>query len=264
MNAIEKLVNKLGIYNQARFSALPNALVEMLTSKTAKNIAYYKSFLPPVAAGSRPLIFDVGANKGNKTRAFLDMGYKVVCVDPELKSLETLKYRYGNNKNVTIVNKGVSDKVGKLTLHIQDYRSGYNTLSDKWVDALQDSEHNRWNKKLDFIASYEVETTTLDNLIKEFGDPLYVKIDVEGHELAVIKGLTRPVPYLSFEANLPEFVEESKAIVQHLIALSPDVTFTMTDNDERMSDEWMNAASMMAFLNNAEERVVEVIARTAV
>jgi hypothetical protein len=41
--------------------------------------------------------------------------------------------------------------------------------------------------------------TTLDALVAEHGEPAFCKIDVEGFELDVLRGLSRPVRALSFE-----------------------------------------------------------------
>ena len=47
-------------------------------------------------------------------------------------------------------------------------------------------EHVRWD------AAETVPVTTLDALIAEHGPPRFVKIDVEGHEAEVLRGLSRP------------------------------------------------------------------------
>src|SRR6185503_14073419 len=44
-----------------------------------------------------------------------------------------------------------------------------------------------------------VRVTTLDALIRDFGVPVFTKIDVEGFEDAVLQGLSQPLPALSFE-----------------------------------------------------------------
>src|SRR5690606_21613639 len=138
-------------------------------------------------------------------KVFRRMGYKVVAVEPEHAAISTLKYRFGKDKNVTIVNKGISDENGTLKIYITASRSGLNTLNPRWVDSLADEKDNRWHKKHKFEKSYDVQVITLEDLIQEFGVPYYVKIDVEGFELNVIKGLKSVPHFISFESNLPEF-----------------------------------------------------------
>ncbi len=45
----------------------------------------------------------------------------------------------------------------------------------------------------------EIETTSLDALIEEFGLPGFCKIDTDGYELNVLAGLSKPIPLLCFE-----------------------------------------------------------------
>ena len=90
---------------------------------------------------------------------------------------------------MTIVENGVSDQEGELTIHIAESRSGLNTLSDKWVSSLETEKENRWKKKHAFKESYTVKVTTLDHLFSTYGIPYFIKIDVEGYENKVIKGM---------------------------------------------------------------------------
>ncbi len=169
------------------------------------------------------------------------MGCKVVCIEPEQKCLSTLHYRFGRNPNVKIINKGLSDKEGKMTLHVQEFRSGYNTLSDKWVDSLVHATEERRENTARFIDEYEVDITTLDQVIRQEGKPFYIKIDVEGLELAVLKGLSTPVPYISFEANLPEFKAETLEIVALMHSLSGGKTmYKLAAQDKILQEEWQN------------------------
>ncbi len=246
-------------YNVLRYSPLPNAIVELQTGKTRKNIEFYSSFLP-VDQLKGALVFDVGANKGNKAKAFLDMGCKVICIEPEQKCLSTLHYRFDNNPAVKIINKGVADKEGKMTLHVQAARSGYNTLSDKWVDDLVQSGDQRVNNTARFTDGYEVDITTLDKLIEQEGKPFYIKIDVEGLELPVIMGLSHAIPYITFEAQIPVFLQETIKIAEHIDRLSGGTTqFKITVSDQVRSKDWMSKSQLIAELNHCQDATLEII-----
>lgn len=261
MNIIERIINHSNLYNPLRYSFISNAIVELVSNKTKRNIDFYNSFLAIEDLSEKPLVFDVGANKGNKAYAFARMGYNVICLEPEKKSLETLNYRFKNNQQVKIVPKGVSDSNKIIKLHIHDYRSGYNTFSDKWVNHLHDNGKERVGKNIDILESYDVETTTLDQLIEEFGMPLFVKIDVEGHELEVVSGLSKKVPYISFEANLPEFLKESQKIIEHFCSINNNATFKSAKYEQLEHNDWLNKEGILNYLKTTDNSVVEIIAK---
>jgi hypothetical protein len=67
------------------------------------------------------------------------------------------------------------------------------TMSSKWTNEGFFSKRYRWTK------AKAVPVTTLDNLITLYGLPKYCKIDVEGFEVQVLKGLSKPIRFISFE-----------------------------------------------------------------
>ncbi|MDD5634066.1 MAG: FkbM family methyltransferase, partial [Candidatus Omnitrophica bacterium] len=67
-----------------------------------------------------------------------------------------------------------------------------------------------------------VEAVTLDNLIKIYGRPKFCKIDVEGHELSVLHGLSEPIKYIAFEFT-PERKGEAVKCVDYLAAMGEAV-----------------------------------------
>lgn len=116
---------------------------------------------------------------------------------------------------MVIVNQAVSDEVAVKTFWIDEPTSAKNTLSEKWVEALR-SDDKRFGHTLEFPQRRQILTTTIEHLAIAYGDPFFIKIDVEAHELSVLRGMKRSVPYLSFEVNLPEFRAEGLQCVELL------------------------------------------------
>ena len=81
------------------------------------------------------------------------------------------------------------------------------SVSDAFIKYAESGERfkgGKWEK------SCMVELTTLDSLIGLYGMPDFIKIDVEGHELEVLKGLSKAPRCLSFEFT-PDFQNDVKA-----------------------------------------------------
>ncbi len=150
----------------------------------------YRQLLRP---GS--LVFDVGANLGQKSDIFLAAGFRSIVIEPNIHCQQSLELQFLDHPRAVLVRKAVGAAAGRSIL----YADG----SDAAASLLPE-----WNKKLygdeRSVRSQDVEVTTLDELIKTFGRPDYIKIDVEGYENEVLKGLTQPVPVLSFEFHASE------------------------------------------------------------
>jgi hypothetical protein len=92
------------------------------------------------------------------------------------------------------------------------------------------------------------------------GVPTFIKIDVEGYELNVIRGLKRPVPHLSFEVNLPEFRSEGLECVEILGSLSSAGEFNYTVDCEQglALERWLSADGFLHVLKRCSEGAIEV------
>jgi FkbM family methyltransferase len=153
------------------------------------------------------LCFDVGANIGDKSEAFLRLGARVVAVEPNPECVRELRARFGHRTEFQCVNQAIGAEPGHAVLHIAG-------------SVVQSSLRADWGG--DWVAQTEVEVTTLDHLIGRFGAPDFCKIDVEGLELEVLRGLSRPVPALSFEYHAIEAeLERTRACLDLLGRLGP-------------------------------------------
>lgn len=163
---------------------------------------------------SGDLCFDVGANVGSRTEIFLRLGARVVAVEPQADCMRELQRKYSRNKSVILVQKGLDEKPGERELYISD-ANPISSISREWISAVTDSGRfaaYRWDR------SQLITMTTLDLLIESYGVPAFCKIDVEGAELTVLKGLSKPIKVLSFEFT-PEFVVSTLGCIEHLSGL---------------------------------------------
>ena len=186
------------------------------------------------------LCFDVGANIGERTAIFLQLGAKVIAVEPQPFCVEYLQQHYDKNPNVTVVPKGLAAKPGILPMYISDSHT-ISTFSEQWqTGRFKDYE---WNQ------THEVEVTTLDHLVEQFGIPKFCKIDVEGFELEVLMGLSKPIEYISFEFAM-EFIDKADACTEHLMNLGyQHFNYALGDNlatpNKLVFDSWKNGPEIM-------------------
>ena len=229
-----------------------------------RQMDFYRRLLPELRHGD--LIFDVGANEGLKTDLFLRMGARVVAIEPDETNQLILKERFVKfrlaRRPVVIVGKAVSDRNMIESMWIDGPGSAVNTLSQKWATTLSGNKarHAYNHFGLDFVQHRTVETTTLEELIAVHGRPLFIKIDVEGYELNVIRGLRHPVPYLSFEVNLPEFRPEGLQCVALLGGLAVNSKFNYAVDCERglALERWLPSNEFLQVLEQCAENTIEV------
>lgn len=218
----------------------------------------YRQLLRPLRNKTMP-IFDVGANVGWLTKTFLDFSENVVAVEPDTFNQNVLRKRFGKNYRFNLVSKAVSSSEGLRELLILEEGSALNTFSSKWKKEL---ESGYFSKRWLFSSRKQiVPTTTLDGLIAEFGLPYLAKIDVEGHELEVFKGLSQPIPLIVFEANLPVFLEETKQILEILTRLDANVLFNYSLKFEPELPNYVPSMELPKAFESMGKCTVEIIGR---
>jgi FkbM family methyltransferase len=265
----QRSLTQLGLYERVRASWIYDfywAISDRrIINDRRSELNFYRSLLGGFREGD--LIFDVGANQGYKTHLFLRLGAKVVAVEPDRISQEVLEQKFLKHrlkrKPLVIVGKAISDRSSKITMWIDTPGSAMNTLSQKWAETLR-ADDRRFGHTLSFEHSRDVETISMEQLIAAHGLPFFVKIDVEGHELNVLQGMLRPVPYLSFEVNLPEFRPEALECVRVLERLNRDGEFNYASDCRRglAMKQWNRAEEFSAILDSCTDASLEVFWKT--
>lgn len=196
--------------------------------------------------GPGDLVFDVGANVGNRTKVFLRLGARVVAVEPQPACASLLDEAFGDDPLVTVVREALGAAPGEAEMRVSD-ASTISSMSVNWIEAVRSSGRfaaYRWNRTI------AVPVTTLDALIARFGAPVFVKIDVEGFELAVLQGLSRPVRCVSFEFT-PECADAGLACVARLESLGfARFNYSAGESVCFESTEWIGASAVRARLES--------------
>jgi len=208
--------------------------------KEKKEMIFYSKFIK-----KGDLCFDVGANIGNKTNIFLKLGAKVIAIEPQNSACEKINKLFGDNENLVIVSKGLAEKQGFLELSICEDCSVLSTMSEKWKKGVFADNYKR-------AKMQTVPVATLDILIAEYGLPKFCKIDVEGFEKEVLKGLTKPIPYISFEFT-KDFLGDAKGCVDYLSSLGQArFNFSLGESAELFLKDWVLPNELFKELEKTE------------
>ena len=198
--------NSLSNFSKAYARALVDALLRVRHTKLPPyfsirdRLSYLMHGLEPsivkVAAGIlRPgdTAVDIGANVGFLTRKFaflVGRRGKVLAFEPDPMTFDFLLHNTQRLPQVSVFQHAVSDRSGKMSLHLHPTSGMSNSLVNAWEGA----------------RTIQVSTSTLDAWAKDsaIGPLRLVKIDVEGAELLVLRGMQemlerRSAPQLIFE-----------------------------------------------------------------
>jgi FkbM family methyltransferase len=141
------------------------------------------------AVGSEDLVFDVGANIGFTALLFRQAGARVIAFEPSPKAFRLLARNLEGKGDARRL--AVAERPGRLFFEECDQLN---------LSHLADS-------------GIEVEAVTIDSLVER---PTFIKIDVEGHEAAVLRGARETLkggPTIFFEALDAAALAESSAII---------------------------------------------------
>lgn len=213
---LKNIITSTFLY-KAYYRYIKNSLVKQQALREQKLLPirkiFYKQFVQP-----GDVVFDVGANIGNRTETFLQIGAKVIAIEPQPDCVKILKKNFGNS--IIIEEVGLSKVEGELEMHI----ANDTTISSFSKDFINSTKQSRFNHSC-WETTMKIPVTTMDTLIEKYGIPKFCKIDVEGFELEVLKGLHHPIPYLSFEYCVPEMMQNVLQCIDYLHQLVPTGKF---------------------------------------
>jgi len=202
-----------------------------LASNIMNRLKRKKFYSKLIAKGD--LCFDIGANRGVKSKLFLSLGAKVIAFEPQshcYKTLEAIKKRNPDFEFHDIAVGAVNEKRELLLANYSEIA----TLSNVFVDRYS-SDTVYWNDH------ETVRVESIDFLIGKYGLPHFCKIDVEGFELAILSHLHYKIPIIEFEFT-EKFIEETLEIIDLFESDTTVFNYIMGENPKFELETWVNGS----------------------
>lgn len=160
------------------------------------------------------LVLDIGANIGRYSLIFSETAEKVVAFEPCKENFKALQdnIRYNKRKNIICFNFGVYDETKRIKINL--------------------GENNEGSSSIFFDRKYKkeiIDVIKLDDFI--IGKVDFIKIDVEGVELNVLRGAEnllkkcRPIVYLEITRQKKEILYFMKSLGYKATKLDGDYLF---------------------------------------
>ncbi len=194
------------------------------------------------------LCLDIGAHLGNRLRAMVGVGARVVALEPHPVLFRQLTRMYGRRPGVTLLEQAVGASAGSARLLANARNPTIATLSPGWAAAALGSGDTSdgfvWDK------AFAVTVTTLDALIDRYGAPAFCKLDIEGSELDALQGLTRPIPALSFEYHPPARQLAIRCVARLTELGRCEFNWTVGESARLRSDHWITSSELNRWLES--------------
>jgi FkbM family methyltransferase len=240
--SVKSLLGDLTIYKMREWKnrVLPNEYYKKEQADLTRRQAFYSQFVK-----TNDLCFDVGANLGNRVAPLLAIKARIVAVEPQEFCQKVLKWRFG--KKIAVVPMGLGEIEEDREFFVSD-ASYLSSFSKTWIDSVKKDrfKENEWSN------AGKVQMTTLDKLIAKYGTPAFIKIDVEGYELEVLKGLNSPVKMISFEYTTPEQTGRAIGCIERVRSVVPDIecNYSVGESMEFEMAEFISVGDMLELVNS--------------
>lgn len=194
----------------------------------------YTSYLQRYDIKKGDIVLDCGANVGDVTQKFLELGAKVYAFEPNPEAIKVLKSRFQSNKRMELIQKAVwiEESEKDFYFHAEEH---YNP-----VEYAHSSTLVQTHEKIDTSKSCKVATIDIISFIEQLNKKVkLLKLDIEGAEIEILERLFE---FNAFDKIEYIAVETHETIIkdpQYLIRLK-EIKKKIQSNglDKRITLDW--------------------------
>ncbi|MDX2231119.1 MAG: FkbM family methyltransferase [Leptolyngbyaceae cyanobacterium bins.349] len=132
------------------------------------------------SAYNKQLIFDIGMHIGQDTDFYLAKGFKVIAIEANPLLVQEAEVKFAEpikNQHLKILNVGIDDKNGEFSFYVNDTYS-------EWSSFIKEI-----GERGGIYHEITVPCVTMDKIFAQYGVPYYLKVDIEGNDIQVVKHL---------------------------------------------------------------------------
>lgn len=194
------------------------------------------------------LAFDIGSHTGTFSDYLHTEGYNsIIAVDP----LDI------NQSSHNIYIKGVvSDVEGVVNLHLNT-NTAISSINQDFINKSRFATSPHYAPHASFGEVVQVPAITYEQLVAQYGVPQLVKLDVEGHELPIIKSMQHMPKVIGFEWH-QELTENTLQILTILQSKGFDQfvlqEFTHKQEYELIPEKYHTINQLLTTINHTDPK----------
>jgi len=223
--------------------------------KNLRRLKLYSKFIQ-----KEDLCFNVGAYTGDEARNMLNLGAKVINIEPLDFCVNYMKKRFKEEikeEKVILLKNAVGSNYGKKQINLCNIPA-FSSINEDYIKLGNKTRLECSNLNID--KKEEVEVITLNYLCEKYGIPKFVKIIVETYEYEVLKNLRYKIPIISIVIYLDvgkKFIKIAEDCIKKISSLGKyEFNITLQEQNIFVFKKWKTKKEMIRFIYSLDKELI--------